>query len=90
MIPKIDNSNDHPPSQDHDGREADNTKPVWKEPRLVGGHRLNELYNRFRQIAIEMKGLTLTDLAEKKQDSKLEEDILDDFIKLKQKYLTEK
>lgn len=65
------------------------TKPVWKTPRSVGGHRMNDLFNRYRKIVIEMKGLTLTELAEKPQDDKLEQEILQDFCELKNKHLNQ-
>lgn len=47
---------------------------------------MNELFNRFRQLVIELKGLTLKELSEKPQDQQLEEEILHDFIELEQKY----
>lgn len=50
---------------------------------------MNDLFNRYRKIVIEMKGLTLTELAEKPQDDKLEQEILQDFCELKNKHLNQ-
>lgn len=73
-----------------DSKAKENTtKTVFESPPQTGGHRMNELYNRYRRIAIELSGLSLTELAGKSQGDAIETQILNDFINFKEKYKTD-
>ncbi|MDZ7658039.1 hypothetical protein [Fodinibius sp.] len=64
-------------------------KKVWTTPPKQSEYRLAELFNRYRQIVLELKGLTLQELADIPHQQELEDQILNDFVKLEQKYLTD-
>lgn len=62
--------------------------PVFKGNREPNKYRLNELFGRFRSLCLEMSGFVVSNPSSgKKQDRDLEQEILDDWIRIQNKYM---